>query len=105
MESYGRLIRPSMAITSFSDITPPGGDEGAINCTVTSGNASFQYLSGATWVTVSVDNNSSVHQITNGTRATLVLRNEESINNGEYRCRNMAIYIVLQPSGGKAHYM
>ena len=95
VHSYGRLIFHERVITDKQQLQPPNNDsgDGRIECTVSSGGAGFTYNKH----NVTNDTSEDVHQIRNGSTATVVIRDRAFNNfaNFEGNCTRIYHYLFL----------
>ena len=90
VHSYGRLIFHERVITDKQQLQPPNNDsgDGRIECRVSSGQAGFNYHGR----TVSTNTSEHVHQIINGSTATVVIKD---FVNFEGKCAGIYHYLFL----------
>ena len=95
VHSYGRLIFHERFVTDKQQLQPPNNDsgDGRIECRVSSGVASFLYHGR----TVLAGTRGAVHQIRNGSTATVVISNGVFYNfvNFEGICAGIYHYLFL----------
>ena len=95
VHSYGRLIFHERVITDKQQLQPPNKDrgDGRIECTVSSGGAMFKYDER----NVTTGTSGDVHQIRNGSNATVVIRDRVFNNfvNFEGKCAGIYHYLFL----------
>ena len=99
VHSYGRLIFHERVITNKQQLQPPNTDrgDGKIECTNSSGQARFSYHGRA----VSTNTSGDVHQIRNGSNATVIVK-ERAFNNFvnfEVKCSGIYHYLFLSNGG------
>ena len=95
VHSYGRLILDERAITDKQQLQPPNNDsgDGRIECTNSSGQARFSYHGR----TIPTGTSGDVHQIINGSNATVVIKDRAFNNfvNFEVKCAGIYHYLFL----------